>query len=90
VAALVVGSVLFMVNLYSQVRHGPFTWVLASRVALTFLVPWLNATMGIAIGLRRPALHRAAGPRPQTRTLRAVPPGPQPEPGRSPAGPVER
>ncbi|MFD7407026.1 hypothetical protein ACFV7R_31105 [Streptomyces sp. NPDC059866] len=54
VAALAVGSVLFLVNLYSQVRDGPFTWVLASRVALTFLVPWLNATMGIAIGLRKP------------------------------------
>ncbi|MGW8949103.1 hypothetical protein [Streptomyces sp. NPDC055709] len=52
-AALAVGSILFMVNLYAQVRDGPFTWVLASRVALTFLVPWLNATMGITIGLRR-------------------------------------
>lgn len=62
-AALLVGSTLFMVNLYAQVREGPFTWVLAVRVVLTFLVPWLNATMGIAIGLRRPGAppRRPAG-----------------------------
>src|SRR5262249_18596737 len=53
-AALLVGSTLFMVNLYSQVREGLFTWVLATRIALTFLVPWFNATMGIAIGVRKP------------------------------------
>ena len=41
-----------MVNLYSSARDDPFTWVLAARITLTFLVPWLNATMGIAIGLR--------------------------------------
>ncbi|ANS32310.1 putative membrane protein (plasmid) [Rhodococcus opacus] len=41
-----------MVNLYSHVRVGPFTWVLAVQIALTYVVPWLNATMGIAIGLR--------------------------------------
>lgn len=62
VAALTVGSILFMVNLYSQVREGPFTWALMARVALTFLVPWFNATMGIAIGLRKPG----AAPRRQT------------------------
>ncbi|MGW1542029.1 hypothetical protein ACWCPM_17655 [Streptomyces sp. NPDC002309] len=53
VAALSVGSVLFMVNLYTQVQQGPLTWVLTSRIALTFLVPWLNATLGLAIGLRK-------------------------------------
>ncbi|MGW2047692.1 hypothetical protein ACWCPF_21290 [Streptomyces sp. NPDC001858] len=52
-AALAVGSTLFMVNLYSQVVDGPFTWALTLRVALTFLVPWLNATLGLAIGLRK-------------------------------------
>jgi hypothetical protein len=41
-----------MVNLYSSMRNDPLTWVLAGQIALTFLVPWLNATMGIAIGLR--------------------------------------
>jgi len=51
-AATAVGTTLFLVNLYSSVRSDPFTWVLATQIALTFLVPWLNATMGIAIGLR--------------------------------------
>jgi hypothetical protein len=51
-AALIVGTTLFMVNLYSTVRAGPFAWHLAGQITLTFLVPWLNATMGIAIGLR--------------------------------------
>ncbi|MEN4476892.1 hypothetical protein [Mycolicibacterium cosmeticum] len=51
-AAAIVGSTLFMVNLFSSVRDDPFTWVQASQIMLTFLVPWLNATMGIAIGLR--------------------------------------
>ncbi|MEV7992096.1 hypothetical protein AB0O67_09300 [Streptomyces sp. NPDC086077] len=53
VAALAVGSVLFMVNLHSQVQQGPITWALTSRIVLTFLVPWLNATLGLAIGLRK-------------------------------------
>jgi hypothetical protein len=52
-AALVVGSTLFMVNLLAEVREGPLTAGLLTRVALTFLVPWLNATIGIAIGLRK-------------------------------------
>jgi hypothetical protein len=69
-AATIVGSILFMVNLYSSVRDGPFTWVLAAQITLTFLVPWLNATMGIAIGLRHgspspgpPAAGRGGEPR---------------------------
>ena len=52
-AAFVVGSILFMVNLYSHVRSGPFTADLAVRITLTFVVPWANATTGIAIGLRK-------------------------------------
>lgn len=52
-AAFVVGSILFMVNLYLHVRSGPFTADLAIRIALTFVVPWANATTGIAIGLRK-------------------------------------
>ncbi|MFI2304317.1 hypothetical protein ACH5AL_36645 [Actinacidiphila glaucinigra] len=72
-AALIVGSTLFMVNLYSQVRDGPFTWVLAARTALTFLVPWLNATMGITIGLRRAGTPT---PRPAPPLASATPPEP--------------
>jgi hypothetical protein len=53
VAALIVGSTLFAVNLLAQVREGPLTAGLLTRVGLTFLVPWLNATIGIAIGLRK-------------------------------------
>lgn len=52
-AASAVGSVLFMVNLYAQVRQGPLTWALTARIVLTFLVPWLNATLGLAVGLRK-------------------------------------
>ena len=53
VAALLVGGTLLMVNLYSELKEGPITWNLLFRVALTFLVPWLNATMGLALGLRK-------------------------------------
>ncbi|MEU4097853.1 hypothetical protein [Streptomyces sp. NPDC026673] len=81
-AALIVGSTLFMVNLYAQVRGGPFTWVLAVRVVLTFLVPWLNATMGIAIGLRRPG---APPRRPAVTPATAAPPQPAPCPHPKPA-----
>jgi hypothetical protein len=64
-AALVVGSTLFAVNLLAQVREGPVTAGLLTRVALTFLVPWLNATAGIAIGLRKSgAVPRPAQPTP--------------------------
>ncbi|MFJ4466924.1 hypothetical protein ACIP2X_05300 [Streptomyces sp. NPDC089424] len=59
VAASSVGSVLFMVNLYTQVRQGPLTWALAARIVLTFFVPWLNATLGLALGLRK--TNREAG-----------------------------
>ena len=52
-AAFVVGSILFMINLYAHVRTGPFTADLAARITLTFVVPWANATTGIAIGLRK-------------------------------------
>jgi hypothetical protein len=89
-AALLVGSTLFMVNLYSQVRDGPFTWVLTIRIALTFLVPWFNATLGIAIGSRKP------GPSPRCQNDLADTAGPQesappsPRSSRFPAGPVER
>ncbi|MFF3559609.1 hypothetical protein ACFYXS_06170 [Streptomyces sp. NPDC002574] len=89
-AALIVGSTLFMVNLYSQVRETPFTWALTVRVALTFLVPWFNATMGIAIGLRKP------GASPRDRTAPADTAGPRESDPPSPrtcrfqAGTVER
>ncbi|MBB5166304.1 hypothetical protein [Mycobacterium sp. AZCC_0083] len=65
-AAAIVGVTLFMVNLYASVRNGPFTTMLAIQIALTFVVPWLNATMGIAIGLRHgspsPVPGTSAGP----------------------------
>jgi hypothetical protein len=64
-AALVVGSTLFAVNLLAEVREGPLTAGLLTRVALTFLVPWLNATVGIAIGLRKSgAVARRSEPTP--------------------------
>ena len=56
VAALLVGGTLLMVNLYSALRDGPLTWRLAIQVFLTFFVPWMNATMGIALGLRKSAV----------------------------------
>ncbi|MFG2475535.1 hypothetical protein [Streptomyces fagopyri] len=89
-AALLVGSTLFMVNLYSQVREGPFTWALAIRMALTFLVPWFNATMGIAIGLRKPGVppHRPTEPADTAAPHESAPPPPRAS--RSQAGPVER
>lgn len=89
-AALIVGSTLFMVNLYSQVRDGPFTWILTLRIALTFLVPWFNATMGIAIGSRKPGASpcRQNEPADMARPQESGPPSPRS--GRFPAGPVER
>lgn len=64
-AATIVGTTLFWVNLYANVRDDPFTWLLAMQIALTYLVPWMNATMGIAIGLRHAgssAAHSGGGP----------------------------
>lgn len=89
-AALVVGSTLFMVNLYSQVRDAPLTWALTVRIALTFLVPWLNATMGIALGLRRPgaASRRETAPADESTSPESV--QPPPPACRFQAGPVER
>ncbi|MET8413063.1 hypothetical protein ABZV34_34240 [Streptomyces sp. NPDC005195] len=77
-AALIVGSTLFMVNLYSQVREAPFTWALTARVALTFLVPWFNATMGIVIGLRKSdaSPHRRPGPADRATLQESAPPSP--------------
>lgn len=90
VAALTVGSILFMVNLYSQIRQGPFTWALTVRTALTFLVPWFNATMGIAIGLRKPGGSpcRQTGPADGATLQESGPPSPQACCFQ--AGPVER
>ncbi|MFJ4848677.1 MULTISPECIES: hypothetical protein [unclassified Streptomyces] len=83
-AALAVGSTLFMVNLYAQVREGPLTWTLAVRIALTFLVPWFNATTGIALGLRRPGSASRGG---SASDASAPPPS---QACGLPAGPVER
>lgn len=90
VAALIVGSILLMVNLYSPVREGPFTWALTARIALTFLVPWFNATMGIAIGLRKPQpLSRHQTEPADTATHQESAPH-SPRASRLQAGPVER
>ncbi|MGW1726434.1 hypothetical protein ACWCQK_26290 [Streptomyces sp. NPDC002306] len=90
-AALIVGSTLFMVNLYSQVRDGPFTWVLAMRIALTFLVPWFNATMGIAIGSRKSsASPRCQGEPADTTTGPQESVSPSPRSSRFQTGSVER
>ena len=51
-AAFVVGTTLFFVNLFAQVRSDGVSGLLALRIVLTYLVPWGNATFGIAIGLR--------------------------------------
>jgi hypothetical protein len=51
-AAFVVGTTLFFVNLFGQVHDTRMTPLVAVRIALTYLVPWGNATFGIALGLR--------------------------------------
>ncbi|MET9880743.1 hypothetical protein ABZZ36_40000 [Actinacidiphila glaucinigra] len=89
-AALIVGSTLFMVNLYAQVREGPFTWAFAARTALTFLVPWLNATMGIAIGLRRPGASARRPARSSTAAADPEPASPSPQAGCLQPGFLER
>ena len=61
VAALLVGGTLLMVNLYPALKDGPLTCRLAIQVFLTFFVPWMNATMGIALGLRRSAATAGDG-----------------------------
>ncbi|MFD9001523.1 hypothetical protein ACFV0T_11220 [Streptomyces sp. NPDC059582] len=89
-AALIVGSTLFMVNLYAQVRDGPFTWVLTMRIALTFLVPWFNATMGIAIGSRKPGASPRCQNEPADMTGPQESASPSPRSSRFQAGSVER
>jgi hypothetical protein len=52
IAASVVGTTLLMVNLSGRLIGEPFTVGLALKVFLTYAVPWGNATVGIAMGLR--------------------------------------
>lgn len=90
VAALTVGSILFMVNLSSQVREGPFTWLLTARIALTFLVPWFNATVGIAIGLRKPGASSCRPTEPARRAAHQKSAPPAHRASLFQAGPIER
>ena len=41
-----------LVNLAGSVFAGPLTLVLAGKIAMTFLIPWLNATYGVTFGIR--------------------------------------
>lgn len=50
-AALVVGTILTLVNV-GPGFSGKVTVALGFKVLLTYLVPWLNATIGVAIGVR--------------------------------------
>jgi hypothetical protein len=61
VAAMIVGTTLFLVNLADAVHHGPMTWQLCTKILLTYVVPWANATFGIAIGFRDRAANRIPG-----------------------------
>ncbi len=51
-AAAVVGTLLTLVNLAGRTLPGHLTIPLLGRMLLTYLVPWANATLGIAIGVR--------------------------------------
>lgn len=52
IAAGVVGTTLLIANLGARLVAEPFTIGLAVKVFLTYAVPWGNATVGIAMGLR--------------------------------------
>jgi hypothetical protein len=51
-AAAVVGTLLTIVNLAGRTVPGHLTTPFLVRMLLTYLVPWGNATLGIAIGVR--------------------------------------
>lgn len=51
-AAAIVGTTLFTFNLAHEAFSKPVTLMLCIKAVVTYLVPWLNATFGIAIGVR--------------------------------------
>lgn len=56
--ALVVGSVLVAINQWDLLLSGDLSWRLASKVALTYCVPYCVTTWGVLGGAR----IRSAGP----------------------------
>lgn len=52
-AALVVGTVLFLINQSQVVFSGQATVATWIRIGLTYLVPFLVSNFGIAVGSRR-------------------------------------
>jgi hypothetical protein len=58
-AALVVGTTLWFVNLSGTFFAGGATSFALVQTALTFVIPWLNATFGMTMAFRAsPALRR--------------------------------
>jgi hypothetical protein len=51
--ALVVGTILFAINQLDAVLRGELTFVLAAKVALTYLVPYCVSTYSAVEGSRR-------------------------------------
>ncbi|CNG70839.1 Uncharacterised protein [Mycobacterium tuberculosis] len=51
-AAFVVGTTLLSVDVVAQGHDAHLTPIATLRIVLTYLVPWGNATFGIALGLR--------------------------------------
>jgi hypothetical protein len=56
---LVVGTTLAVVNLGGQIASRGLSLVVVIKLALTFLVPWGNATFGVALGQRHHARDSA-------------------------------
>ncbi|QWF20471.1 hypothetical protein KM427_15930 [Nocardioides sp. LMS-CY] len=56
-AALVVGTTLAVVNFGGQLATTGLSVAVVVKLLLTFLVPWGNATFGVALGQR----HHARG-----------------------------
>jgi hypothetical protein len=52
IAAGLVGTTLLLANLGGRLAEGSMSTGLALQIFLTYAVPWCNATIGIAIGLR--------------------------------------
>lgn len=52
IAAGVVGTTLMVANLGGRLTSEPLTAGIALQAVLTYAVPWGNATVGIAMGLK--------------------------------------
>jgi hypothetical protein len=60
--ALIVGTILFAINQLDVVLSGgatPSTWV---KAAVTYVVPFAVANIGVLVGRRRPGESRATDP----------------------------